>query len=220
MTEAQLDGMKQNPAPDALDEALRPLDPVIETALSENRRAFLQFLVRRLGDQSAAEDVLQSFCLRAVSRGAGLRDSESVVGWLYTVLRSVLMDHYRSEAARRRREAGYAQEQVLLGNDCDDLELEESVCNCFRGLLPALRPDYAEVLRRIDLSGETREKVAADLGITLTNVRVRLHRARQALRNALGKCCGNCCEHGFRDCSCKSAHDGTVLAPSREAALI
>tara|TARA_R110000850_G_scaffold51749_1_gene125567 strand:- start:268 stop:930 length:663 start_codon:yes stop_codon:yes gene_type:complete len=219
MTVAQLNGMKQNPAPDEMDEALRPLDSVIETALTENHRAFLQFLVRRLGDQSAAEDVLQSFCLRAVSRGAGLRDRESVVAWLYSVLRSVLMDHYRSEAARQRREAAYAQEQVLLGDDSDDPELEESVCNCFRGLLPALRPDYAEVLQRVDLSGDTREKVAADLGITPTNVRVRLHRAREALRKALGKCCGSCCEHGFRDCNCKSAHDRTDLTPGREAAL-
>ncbi len=195
------------------------MNPVIEAALTDNYRVFLQFLVRRLRDKSTAEDVLQSFCLRAVRKGAELRDSESAIAWLYSVLRSVLMDYYRSEAARQRREACYAQEQALLDNDRDYLELEESVCDCFRGLLPELRPDYTEVLRRIDLSGDTHDKVAADLGITLTNVRVRLHRARQALRKELESCCGSCCEHGFHDCDCQSAHDRANLAPSREAAF-
>lgn len=219
MTTAQLDGVKQDLTPDAPDDALRQMDRVIEAALTENHRAFRRFLIRRLGDESAAEDVFQSFCLRVVNRGAELRQSESVIAWLYSVLRSVLMDHYRSEAARQRREASYAQEQALLGNDRDDLGLEESFCNCFSGLLPALRPDYAEVLRRIDLSGDPREKVAADLGITPTNVRVRLHRARQALRKALDSYCGSCCEQGFRDCDCERAHSHTDLAPICEAAV-
>lgn len=219
MIATRLEIVEPAPTPNEPKDALWAMDPVVEAALTENHRAFLQFLTRRLGDESAAEDVLQSFCLRAVSRGAELRDSESAVAWLYSVLRSVLMDHYRSEAARRRRDSRYAQEQIVLGNDRDDVELEESVCNCFRGLLPALRPDYAEVLRRVDLSGNPREKVAADLGITPANVRVRLHRARQALRKALGDCCGSCCEHGFRDCDCEGGHSHTDLAPSGEAAI-
>ncbi len=219
MISTQIDKVEHDRTRGEPDEALRPMSPVIEAALTNNHRAFLQFLVRRLGDQSAAEDVLQSFCLRVVRKGAELRDSESVIAWLYSVLRSVLMDHYRSEGARQRREANYAQEQALFGNDRDDLELRESVCDCFRGLLPALRPDYAEVLRRVDLSGDPREKVAADLGITPANVRVRLHRARQALRTALDSCCGSCCEHGFRDCDCQSTRGRADLTPGHEATL-
>lgn len=210
---------KVEPTPNEQDDAVRSMDPVVEAALTENHLAFLRFLTRRLGDKSAAEDVLQSFCLRAVSRGAELRDNESAVAWLYSVLRSVLMDHFRSEASRQRRDSRYAQEQIVLGNDRDDAELEENVCNCFRALLLALRPGYAEVLRRVDLSGSPREKVAADLGITPANVRVRLHRARQALRKALGDYCGSCCEHGFRDCDCEGTHRHTDLAPSEEAAI-
>ena len=198
------------------DEPLRPMNRAVEEALTQNRRSFLRFLARRLGDESAAEDVFQSFCLRAVSKGTELRDSESAIAWLYSVLRSVLTDHYRSEAARRGREANYAQQQILLGADRDEIELEESLCNCFRGLLPALRPDYAEVLRRVDLSGEPRDRVAADLGITQANMRVRLHRGRQALRTALGECCGSCCEQSFRDCTCDKGHGNATSAPSND----
>lgn len=184
-----------------------PMDRAVEAALIENRRAFLQFLVRRLGDESAAEDVLQTFCLRAVDKGAELRDSESALAWLYKVLRSVLMDHYRSEAARQRREANYALEQAVLGSDFEEIEPNENNCDCFRDLLSMLRPEYAEVVRRVDLSGEQRDKVATDLGITQANLRVRLHRGRRTLRKTLEACCGSCCEVSFRDCTCNISHD-------------
>ncbi len=191
------------------DEALLPMDAVVEAALMENRQEFVRFLVRRLGDVSTAEDVFQSFCERAISKRFKLRKSQSAIPWLYAVLRSVLIDYYRSEAARRRRDAGYAQELILQGDAIDEPELHEVVCGCFERLLKALRPEYSEVLRRADLLEETRERIADDLGITSGNVRVRLHRARQALRAALGRSCGDCCEHGFRDCTCNQtqSHD-------------
>jgi len=35
---------------------------------------------------------------------------------------------------------------------------DAAVCACFRGLLPTLKPRYAEVIRRIDLRGEARRQ--------------------------------------------------------------
>lgn len=210
MTPTQFGRVKQDRALEGSDNALQSMNAVIEAALADNHNAFLGFLARRLGNQSAAEDVLQDFSLRALRKGADLKDSESVIAWLYSVLRSVLIDHYRSTATRQRRETEYAQEQTLLGNDSDDLELDEGVCSCIHNLIPTLRPDYAEVVRRVDLSGEPRDEVAVDLGITPTNLRVRLHRAHQTLRRELGRFCGSCCEHGFRDCDGQSAHDDAV----------
>ena len=79
----------------------------------------------------------------------------------------------------------------------------EAVCTCFYTLLPTLKPEFSEILRRIDLDGESREHVAKDLGITGNLTRVRLHRARQALKRELLKSCGACCQkHGFMDCEC------------------
>lgn len=211
MIAARAEGVEQDPRPDDPITALRPMNPAVEAALTKNYHAFSRFLARRLTNESAAEDVLQTFCLRAVNRGAELRQSESAVAWLYNVLRSVLTDHYRSEAARQRLEANYAQEQLILGDGPEETRSDENICNCFRDLMPTLRPEYELVLRLVDLSGERREKVAADLGITAANVRVRLHRARQALRKAVENCCGNCFEHCFRDCTCQAPTNSTSL---------
>jgi RNA polymerase sigma-70 factor (ECF subfamily) len=175
------------------------MNPAVEAALTENRRAFLRFLTRRLGSADTAEEVLQQFYLRAVSKAFHLRKRESIHMWLYRLLSTVLADYARREATRRRQENAYARQQVLTQ---EEPELERTVCTCLYTLLPTLQPKYANLLRRLDLLGEPRQEVAAALGVTVNNITVRLHRARQALKRALLLSCTTCPEHGFLRCAC------------------
>ena len=180
---------------------LKPLDPAVEVALTENHQSFLNFLVRRLGNVHEAEDVLQEFHLKALSKAHGIRKSDSIVAWFYRVLRTTLADHYRARDRQLRHETAYAHEQTLQ-TASPDAELHAFVCQCIYNLQSTLRAEYTEVLWRIDLIGEPRGKVARSLGITVNNLTVRLHRARQALKTALLLSCETCPEHGFQDCAC------------------
>lgn len=180
-------------------------DSTVRRALVESRRQLLGFLQRRLGNAEEAEEVLQAFMLRAVERSAQLRDVRMVRGWLSRVLATTIADHQRRAAKRRQQEA------VMSPDDLDNLsaeadaEMDEAVCNCLYKLLPTIRPEYAEVVRRIDLLGEARDQVAAHLGLTSNNVTVRLHRGRQALKKRLEEMCLTCPTHGFLDCGCEEA---------------
>jgi RNA polymerase sigma-70 factor (ECF subfamily) len=178
---------------------MQRLEPTVEAALSENRRHFLRFLTRRLGDAATAEEVLQQFYLRALGKAFHLRKRESILTWLSRLLSTVLVDYARREATRRRQETAYAQQQALTQ---EARELESTVCTCLYTLLPTLKPEYADILRRMDLLGEPRQQVAAALGTTVNNVTVRLHRARQAIKRALLLSCTTCPEHGFLRCAC------------------
>ncbi len=189
------------PAPDDVGDALKTVKGAVEAALIENRREFLRFLVRRVGDADTAEDILQQFYLRAVSKGSGLRNSESAIAWLYRLLRSTLADHYRRESTRRRQETDYAQ-TVELSSEGRDAELERTVCTCFEALLPTLKAGYAEILQRVDLQGLLPREAADELGLEPNALRVRLHRARRALKHSLLLSCRTCAEHGCLDCDC------------------
>jgi RNA polymerase sigma-70 factor (ECF subfamily) len=68
-----------------------------------------------------------------------------------------------------------------------------------------LKSEYADVLWRADLIGESRQSIAGTLGISESNFRVRLHRARQALRQRLEETCRTCPIHGYLDCECDYA---------------
>ena len=177
----------------------------IDHALIVGRAAFLGFLVKRLGNQADAEDVLQEFCIRVLARKDQLREADRLDAWLYAVLRSALNDHYRKTGRRKRLGDAFAVEMNSAEETVDSVETMTRMCNCVKGLVPELRPADADLIRRIDIDEESRASVAADLGLKPGTLAVRLHRARAALGDALLGHCGFCCKHGFDDCSCPPA---------------
>ncbi len=81
-------------------------------------------------------------------------------------------------------------------------EEKESVCGCFKPLIATLPSDYGTVIQALDLDEQPRERVAAELRISVPNLNVKLHRARAALRDAIESTCNMCARHGCLNCSC------------------
>ncbi|SPP66315.1 sigma-70 family RNA polymerase sigma factor [Nitrospira lenta] len=172
--------------------------------LLEHESAFRVFLHRRVGDEAVAEDLLQQSMIRAVQRHHSVRNDDSVVAWFYKIIRHTLIDYYRSKSAEARRNEAFLQELTLSGDDKEPPidEMKTTVCTCLHRLLPKLRSNYAELIRRIDLEDESPKRVAEELKISQSNLTVRLHRARQALRASLEQSCGVCSTHGCLNCTC------------------
>lgn len=189
------------------------LNETITLALKEVHGEFLRFLVRRTASKEDAEDIFQDFCLKVLRNAQTIRTPGSLRSWLAQVLRRTLTDHYRKSAVKRR-----AQQRLEIEPEfaMSDDEAERAICSCLDQVLPALLPRYAEVIRRVDLLGEPRSQVAKSLDISANNMRVRLYRARQALRASLEKFCVTCPKHGFLNCACKEAKErATVQRRSR-----
>jgi RNA polymerase sigma factor (sigma-70 family) len=189
-----------NPSP-APEDVVVALDPEAERALVENHQRFLTFLERRVGSRVVAEEILQSALVRTLESESVPRDSEGVVIWFYRLLRNALVDHYRKQAAEGRAVERIAREPD--GGQVDP-ELRQAICACLHGLLPSLKPEYAEMVQRVDLEERPVTEVASQLGVTSNNASVRLHRARQALKRQLERACGSCATHGCLDCTCGS----------------
>ncbi|WP_163990335.1 RNA polymerase sigma factor [Pyxidicoccus caerfyrddinensis] len=171
-------------------------------ALVGNHRQFLGFLERRVGSKAVAEEILQAAFVKTLEKGGALRDGEGAVTWFYRLLRNALVDHYRRQAAEGRALEREAREATEAS---EDPELKSAVCACVGELLPTLKPEYAELVRKVDLEERGVPDVAKEVGITANNAGVRLHRARQALKKQLERSCGTCASHGCLDCSCKKS---------------
>ena len=113
-----------------------PISNAVVQALVDNHRSFLDFLERRTGSRADAEDVLQGAFVRALEKGADLRDGESAVAWIYRLLRNALVDRHRARDARDRAIESRAKEGE--GVDGGDIELQGEVCRCVIGLLPKI----------------------------------------------------------------------------------
>ena len=167
--------------------------------LLENHRRFLAFLGRRVGSPEVAEEILQSAFAKAVELEREL-ERDTVVAWFYRILRNALIDHYRRQAVEKRALEKHAYE--VPGEEYDSPELERTICECFKKLLPTLKPEYSEVLEQVDLGTSSVSEAAKALGITPNNAAVRLHRARLALKSRLEQTCRTCAAHGCYDCTC------------------
>lgn len=166
--------------------------------LARSRERFLAFASRRIADPELAEDVVQTSLTKAAERLDTLRNEDALVPWFYAILRNEITNAYRARAG---------SPEVTLPESLDvedEAETRRVLCECFEALLPALKPEYAELIDTLDLQGEAAEPVAARLGITTNNLKVRHHRARQSLRRRLEETCRVCAEHYCLDCTCKA----------------
>ncbi len=173
-----------------------------QEALSAARSQYLAFVRRRVSDPELAEDILQEAFLRAFRAAPDIDDGERLAAWFYRVLRNAVVDAYRRQDVQTRR-----VERLYDGHDLADLSeaAERELCECFRALLPSLRPEYAAVLAAVDLEERPAHEVAEELGLTTNNLNVRRHRARRALRESLEATCRVCADHGCLDCICETA---------------
>ena len=166
--------------------------------LLDAREKFLGYIRKRVADPELAEDLLQDSLLRAVQAAPSLRDEDRLVPWFRSILRNAITDTYRRRGVERRYVADAEPHDVP-----DEPEADEAVlCACFEALVPTLKTEYAELIQALDLAGEAPDEAAARLGISPNNLKVRRHRARQALRKRLEETCRTCATHGCLDCTC------------------
>jgi RNA polymerase sigma-70 factor (ECF subfamily) len=193
------------------DDALAALSPEVERALIANHERFLRFLEARVGSATAAEEILQSALVRALEKGDHVVGEEGAVTWFYRVLRNAIVDHQRHLAAESR---ALAEVEKTAPSNMEP-ELKGAVCDCVAELIPTLKPEYASIVKAVDLEGRSPTDVARELGITANSATVRLHRARQALRRQIERSCGACATHSCLDCSCRHRGAELVYEPTR-----
>jgi RNA polymerase sigma factor (sigma-70 family) len=175
----------------------------IEKHLVGNLREFVGFAQKRLGNADLGADAVQDSLLKAITAKEQLRDEESIKAWFYRILRRTIIDLYRRRDARDRAVENLQHE--LDGPP--DLDEERVVCACIDELLATMTPQYGELIRRLDLNLEDPVAVASNLGISKNNLSVRIHRARQQLRQRLEQTCRVCAQHGCMDCHCSKSEN-------------
>lgn len=157
---------------------------VVRKELACCYRRYRTMAARRLRDEIAADDVVQSFALKALERIDQLRDIEAVHGWLRRLFETTLIDFCRRRGTRCQREVAFEMEL----HDRPHEALTDSVPDpegTIMSLISNMRQEYADVIYRLDLKDQPKEDAARELGITVNNLTVRAHRARRALRDAI-----------------------------------
>jgi len=151
---------------------------------------YLRYLVR---DAAEAEDLAQETFLRAHCQRASLRDPAALASWLYQIATHVSIDRLRQRAKAVQRQVDAPVEDLPIADQNRPSPLtivqQTEMSECVQRYVADLSDAYKAVLLLHDADGLTAEEISCLLRLPLTTVKMRLHRARRRLQDALNKAC-------------------------------
>jgi RNA polymerase sigma factor (sigma-70 family) len=139
----------------------------------------------RLGDAALAEDAAQEAFIRGYRRLWLLGDGAKFAAWITTIARHAAINlglRHRRELNKRER---WALEQPAAASPAAGETTELCTPETLRRTLAELPAAHRECLVLFYLEGKSGAEAATTLGISEAALRVRLHRARAALRERL-----------------------------------
>ncbi len=136
-----------------------------------------------LGDDAEAEDVMQDAYVRAYTHLDTFEGRAKFATWLTKI--AVYEALMRKRRQRRMEELDVNAPGALP--DPERQALDEEVSRKLEGAVDALPAPYRAVFVMRDMEELTTAEVSEALGISTTAVKIRLHRARAALRRILGE---------------------------------
>jgi RNA polymerase sigma factor, sigma-70 family len=169
---------------------LLPEDIDWETALREHESWLKTVIAARVGEAAAVDEVWQEVSLAAIKQQSPLQDVSRVTPWLYQLaVRQSLL--YRRTMGRRRKLVDRYTDRAMPvfskteGQDPLELLLADERLVQVREALALLTEQDREVLLLKYVHDWSYRDMAENLGLTVSAVQARLHRARQRLRDIL-----------------------------------
>lgn len=143
------------------------------------------YIINRVAEPAAADDILQEVFLKIHRRLHTLRDEEKLPAWLYQIAKNAITDHYRA-----RRLSLSLPDELDIEDEREETEAELKFAEQMRYYVSACLPEkYAQALLLADLEGMTQQQLASALGLSLSGAKSRVQRARKMLRDAFLRCC-------------------------------
>lgn len=167
-----------------------PVTPTLDTALAEISQPVLRYLERYVGNHALAEDLQQETLLR-ISQGYGNFDGRaSLKTWAFAIASRVVADYFRHPERRRLIvELDEALEVEDPGRLIGERVVEDEMNQCVRRVIDSLPDTYRAALILYDLEELSIEQTAEICQCSVANAKIRIHRARQRLREALRNQC-------------------------------
>ncbi|MFO8172909.1 MAG: RNA polymerase sigma factor [Gemmatimonadota bacterium] len=168
---------------------------VVRDILDGDRDSF-RVLVRRYGDvlyshafrmvgnPDEAADLVQRAFLTGFKKLASARDPERIGAWLFRILSNLAKDQLRSPRARELSLDRVPEIPEARDDPLEAVHLEE-----FRTRLQVamgrLTPEQREAFTLKHVEGRSYEEMAAVLDLSVASLKMRVHRAREALKDLL-----------------------------------
>ncbi len=161
--------------------------------LEQYRLVIARYIRNMVRDSADAEDLTQETFIRAFRQRATLRDETALLSWLYQIATHVALDRLRQRIRMRNRQDEQRPEEMHVEDKSTLSALsviqQNEMSECVQAYVTRLSDGYKTVLLLHDVDGLTASEIADLLGLPLTTVKMRLHRARRKLQAMLQEAC-------------------------------
>jgi len=155
-----------------------------------------KFILALVKDEWVADDLIQETFLKIQNNLKNLKDPSKLSSWIFRIAYNLCQDHFR-QLKRSRKEERIDQEEmedfkealIQKGPDIQKELEQRQMGECVQNQINLLPEPLRTVLLLFDIMEFSHQEIADILGITVKNVKVRLHRARKRLKTILEEKC-------------------------------
>ncbi|EQA46552.1 sigma-70 region 2 [Leptospira broomii serovar Hurstbridge str. 5399] len=161
-----------------------------DNLLGELAPQVLGAVIRRFGDFSSAEDAVQEALLAAAIQWPLEGTPKNPRGWLIQVASRRMIDHIRSELARRRREEAWVLEEpfeestIEFQESSDVRGQDDTLILLFMCCHPTLNPSSAIALTLRAVGGLTTAEIANAFLVPEATMAQRISRAKKRIKDS------------------------------------
>lgn len=164
--------------------------PSLDAALAEVAQPVLRYLERYTGNRAIAQDLQQETLLKVTRGFASFAGRSSLKTWAFSIASRVAADYFRHPDRQLRIvELDEAMDLPALDVAASDRLIETEMNQCMRQVIDSLPTHYRAALVLHDLEGLSAEEAAQICECSVANTKIRLHRARSRLKEALTRQC-------------------------------
>jgi RNA polymerase sigma-70 factor (ECF subfamily) len=146
-----------------------------------------QFLLARVRNRALAEDLVQQTFLHVHRARASFMTGSAVRPWIFAIARRLLIDSVRRRRLEERHLAIQENVEPSLGAAPDQELAAAQLADCVQETLERLPESQREAYVLTKQQGMSVADAAARLSTTVTAIKLRTHRAVEALRTALSR---------------------------------
>ncbi len=149
-----------------------------------------RFIGMTVKNQWVADDLTQETFIKAYKKIDSLKDISKIKGWLLRIAYNLCLDYFKTES-KNKIDSWESIEEVFSSNILPmgkQLERDE-MSQCVQEKMLLLPQSYRIILCLFDIAGLTHGEIAEVLEITISNVKVRHHRARVKMKEILKDQC-------------------------------
>ena len=159
--------------------------PPAEQIVREHAPRIYNLALRMVGNDTDAVDVTAEVLVQVVRTLDTLRGESALATWLHRITVNVALALRRKRAARREHEMARPVEGRSVPPDPVQQAMRCELAGLIRAATEQLPTQYREVFELADVEGLSNATVGQQLGLSLSAVKARLHRARLMMRQAL-----------------------------------